>query len=78
MESRPVGGRFESAGLSMTFQSQHRPISSYTDALEGAGFAIRALRELTPDDNHVGDMPKIAKRQRIPLYLHVRAISSEA
>lgn len=73
MEARPVGGRFERAGLSMTFSSYHRPITAYTTALEDAGFTITALRELTPDDEHVAEVPKIAKRRRIPLYLHVRA-----
>jgi SAM-dependent methyltransferase len=74
MEARPVGGRFERAGLSMTFSSYHRPISAYASALEGAGFTITTMRELTPDDKHVADMPKVAKRRRIPLYLHVRAV----
>lgn len=74
MEMRSVRGRFERSGLSMTFHSQHRPISAYTSALEEEGFAIRAVRELTPDDGHLRDMPKIAKRRRIPLYLHVRSV----
>jgi SAM-dependent methyltransferase len=74
MEAHPVGGRFERAGLSMTFSSYHRPISAYMKALEDAGFTISALRELTPDDDHVADMPKVAKPRRLPLYLHVRAI----
>jgi SAM-dependent methyltransferase len=74
MEARPVAGRFERDGLSMTFHSQHRPISAYTDALEDAGFTIGAMHELSPDADHVGEVPAVAKRRRIPLYLHVRAI----
>lgn len=74
MEARRFGGRFERAGLAMTFTGEHRPISAYSRALEDAGFSITALRELTPDDEHVADMPKVARRRRIPLYLHVRAV----
>jgi SAM-dependent methyltransferase len=74
METRPVGGRFERNGLSMTFSSKHRPISAYTKALEEGGFTISAMRELTPDDEQLRDRPRIEKRRRIPLYLHVRAV----
>jgi SAM-dependent methyltransferase len=57
----------ERGGLTMRFESEHRPLESYTRALEAAGFAIEALRELgepNPDD----------KWFRMPLFLDLRAV----
>lgn len=51
--------------LTMTFESQHRPISAYVDALATAGFVVDALRE-----------PVTASHDswsRVPLFLHLRA-----
>jgi len=51
--------------LRMTFESQHRPISAYVDALASAGFVVDALRE-----------PVTASHDswsRVPLFLHLRA-----
>jgi SAM-dependent methyltransferase len=41
----PYADRAERAGLAMTFHSMHRPLESYTRALEASGFVIEALRE---------------------------------
>ena len=57
----------ERNGLSMRFESEHRPIESYTRALEDAGFAIEALREVGEPDP--GD-----KWSRMPLFLDLRAV----
>jgi SAM-dependent methyltransferase len=57
----------ERNGLSMRFESEHRPIESYTRALEDAGFAIEALRE-------VGEPDPGAKWYRMPLFLDLRAV----
>lgn len=55
----------ERDGLRMTFESQHRPLSAYFDALEAVGMVVDALREpKTPDDAGWG---------RIPMFLHFRA-----
>jgi SAM-dependent methyltransferase len=59
----------ERNGLSMRFESAHRPIESYTRALEDAGFAIEALREVGEPDP--GD-----KWYRMPLFLDLRAVRS--
>ncbi len=52
-------------GLTMTFESQHRPISAYFDALAAAGLVVDALREpvTTGHDSW----------SRLPLFLHLRA-----
>jgi len=52
-------------GRTMRFSSEHRPIESYSRALEAAGFVIEALRE-------VGDIE--GKWTRMPLFLDVAAV----
>lgn len=72
-------GRFRYAdeverdGLQITFESEHRPIGWYFDALEAAGFLVERVRET--------DFPDTAMRashhpryQRLPLFLHIRAL----
>jgi SAM-dependent methyltransferase len=60
-------------GLQATFESQHRPIGWYFAALESAGFLVERLRETdVPDDAPTG--PRSRRWQRIPLFLHVRAV----
>src|SRR5262249_49418938 len=57
-------------GLAMRFESAHRPIESYSRALEDAGFAIEAIREVGEPDPH-------DKWSRIPLFLDLRAVRSD-
>jgi SAM-dependent methyltransferase len=52
-------------GRTMRFSSEHRPIESYSRALEAAGFVIEALRE-------IGDIE--GKWTRMPLFLDVAAV----
>ena len=59
----------ERDGLEMTFTSVHRPLASYTDALETAGLLIERLVELPDPTDPPGD-----RWQRVPLFLHVRAV----
>jgi SAM-dependent methyltransferase len=56
----------ERDGLTMRFESEHRSIESYSRALEHAGFAVEALREVAEPDP--GD-----KWSKIPLFLDLRA-----
>lgn len=51
--------------LSMTFESQHRPMSAYFDALSAAGLVVDALREPATEGH--------ASWSRLPLFLHLRA-----
>ncbi|MDJ0769345.1 MAG: class I SAM-dependent methyltransferase [Ilumatobacter sp.] len=54
----------ERDGLTMTFQSWHRPLATYTGALRDAGFVLEVVDEVTePDD----------KWARVPLFLHLVA-----
>lgn len=57
--------------LEMTFVSDHRPLQAYTDAIAAAGLLIELPREPA--------MPEAAeshwrKWQRVPMFLHGRAV----
>jgi SAM-dependent methyltransferase len=59
-------------GLTMTFVSKHRPLSSYADALAQAGFLIERIGEPSvPDDAAEG---RTRRWQRVPLFWHCRAV----
>jgi SAM-dependent methyltransferase len=64
----------EREGLKMTFHDTHRPLSAYTGALEHAGLNVEALREPAPDDDYVAEVPSMARWQREPIFLLVRAV----
>jgi SAM-dependent methyltransferase len=57
----------------LVFESWHRPISWYVDALADAGFLVERLREVRVPDEAV-DAPRARRWQRLPLFLHVRAV----
>jgi ubiquinone/menaquinone biosynthesis C-methylase UbiE len=63
----------ERNGLKMTFESEHRPIQWYFAALEAAGFLVERLRETEiPEAARTEDRQR--RWQRLPLFLHVRAL----
>ena len=63
----------ERDGLTMTFNSQHRPLEAYFMALEEAGFLVEALREPSVPEHAI--VSGAGRRwQRIPLFLHLRAL----
>ncbi len=59
-------------GLDMTFHSRHRPLESYSRALEAAGLYTDAIRE-----QPMPSSPPLSERSqrwtRVPLFLHLRA-----
>ena len=61
-------------GLQLTFHSEHRPIEAYSRALEAAGLLIEAIREVSAPDELVAAEPNKRRWQRIPLFLHLRAV----
>lgn len=63
----------ERGGLKMTFESEHRPIQWYFAALEAAGFLVERLRETDVPEQAVTE-PRQRRWQRLPLFLHVRAL----
>jgi SAM-dependent methyltransferase len=64
----------ERDGIGLTFHSEHRPIEAYSRALEAAGLLIEAIREVSAPDEVVRDHPNNRRWQRIPLFLHIRAV----
>jgi SAM-dependent methyltransferase len=65
----------ERDGLTMTFNSRHRPLEAYFMALEKAGFLVEALREPSLPEHAI--VAGIGRRwQRIPYFLHLRALRS--
>ena len=65
LESFRYSDVVERDDLTMTFESQHRPISAYFDALTHAGLVVDALREPATTGH--------ASWSRVPLFLHLRA-----
>ena len=59
-------------GFDMTFYSRHRPIDSYSRALERAGLYIDAIREHPMPASAVRSDRSI-RWMRVPLFLHLRA-----
>jgi SAM-dependent methyltransferase len=60
--------------LEITFVSAHRPLEAYLGALTNAGLLIERVREPAVPDELVERKPRSGRWQRIPLFLHVRAV----
>jgi SAM-dependent methyltransferase len=67
MGRRRFEGTFERDGLTITFRGWCHPLSDYARALEDAGFLIERIREPT----HRIEDPR---HDRIPMFLHLRAV----
>jgi SAM-dependent methyltransferase len=65
---------FSRDGLEMTFHSAHRPLERYSRALERAGLLIELIREHPVPDAEADSFPRMKKWQRLPLFMHFRAI----
>lgn len=61
----------ERNGLQMHFAGWSQPLESYMLALEGAGFAVSALREPVPDASEA--WTHMERWSRIPLFLWLKA-----
>jgi hypothetical protein len=65
--------KVERDGLEMTFISDHRPLQAYTEALADTGLLIERVREpAMPESGMVGERSR--RWQRLPLFLHARAV----
>ena len=74
LDAAPADWMAERGGIQLTFHSEHRPIEAYSRALEAAGLLIEAIRETRAPDAVVTDNPGKRRWQRIPLFLHLRAV----
>jgi len=63
----------ERDGLAVTFTSDHRPLETYFEALAAAGFVVERLREHAVPDAAI-TRPRHRRWQRLPLFLHIRAL----
>jgi hypothetical protein len=61
----------------VTFHSEHRPLEAYSLALEAAGLLVEAIREPKAPDELVIRQPTQRRWQRIPLFLHLRAVKPQ-
>jgi SAM-dependent methyltransferase len=61
-------------GVRLTFHSEHRPLETYFQALAAAGLLTETIREVVPPDDFIARHPDATRWQRIPLFLHLRAI----
>ncbi len=66
LETRRFADRVERDGLAVTFHQRHRSIEGYLAPLESAGLLVEAIREPKKGDGGRWD--------RVPLFLHVRAV----
>ena len=76
LDPAPTDGVAERDGIRLTFHSEHRPLEAYSLALERAGLLIEAIRELRVPDEFVQRDPAQRRWQRIPLFLHIRAVKA--
>jgi SAM-dependent methyltransferase len=62
-----------SAGQRLLFRIEHRPFEYYSRALEAAGLALTHVREPKPSAASIAANQRLAKFERVPEFLHLRA-----
>lgn len=72
---RLYSDELEREGLTMEFVGTHRPLQEYIAACRDAGLLIEELREPAMPDEAIR-RPRQRRWQRVPLFLHLRAIRS--
>jgi SAM-dependent methyltransferase len=74
LDPAPLHLVLEREDVTLTFHSEHRPLQAYFSALHAAGLLTEAVREVTPPDAVLAADPAAARWQRVPLFLHLRAV----
>lgn len=74
LESAPSTLVTDRGGIQLTFHSEHRSLETYSRALEDAGLAIEAIREVGSSGDLAAREPAEQRWRRVPLFLHLRAI----
>jgi SAM-dependent methyltransferase len=74
LEPRPLRMTVDREEVQLTFHSEHRPLAAYFGALAAAGLLTETVREVRASDQSVVERPSNARWQRIPLFLHLRAV----
>jgi SAM-dependent methyltransferase len=70
-----VDNTFERDGFAMRFVSRHEPLETYIETLGANGLLVERLREHKLPESAFND-PSGRRWQRMPLFLHVRAVKS--
>jgi hypothetical protein len=73
-DARPWLWSSQHTGMRLTLPGVHRPLEAYTRALEHEGFLVEILREPRPTKHQIARYPESARWQRIPCFVHIRAI----
>jgi len=74
LDTTPMRDVIERDGVRLTFHSEHRPLEAYFRALADAGLLTETIREVRPSDQVVSQYPSDRRWQRIPMFLHLRAL----
>jgi SAM-dependent methyltransferase len=74
LDRAPTAGTASRGDITLTFHSEHRSLETYSRALEEAGLLIEAIRETRVPDEVVERDPAARRWQRIPMFLHIRAV----
>ena len=71
---RRVDEKVEQDGLEITFHGWAYSLEEYMRALEHSAFLIDLVREPKPNKDAVSRQPTLARWQRVPLFLFLRAV----
>ncbi|HEY1616954.1 MAG TPA: class I SAM-dependent methyltransferase [Streptosporangiaceae bacterium] len=74
LDARRTAATAERDGVRLTFHSEHRPLEAYARALEAAGLLTETIREVPAPEQVAQADPPSRRWQRIPLFLHLRAV----
>ncbi len=74
LDPAPLRDTLDRGGIHLTFHSEHRPIEAYLRALEAAGLLTETIREPGSPDHAVAGDPAARRWQRVPQFLHLRAV----
>jgi SAM-dependent methyltransferase len=74
LDAAPLRDVVDRDGVRLTFHSEHRPLEAYFRALADAGLLTETIREVRPSDQVVSQHPGDRRWQRVPMFLHLRAV----
>jgi SAM-dependent methyltransferase len=74
LDPAPLGDVVDRGDIRLTFHSEHRPVEAYVRALAASGLLTETIREVGAPDQVVAANPAERRWQRIPIFLHLRAV----
>jgi hypothetical protein len=75
-EARVWPWKTSHTGMTVAIPGMHRPLETYTRAIEEAGMLIERLREPKPPPSVVAGKPSLQRWRRVPCFLHLRAVKA--